>query len=190
MSNTAEKRDHTLNGIDIDRIVELATTMSQDNEFGKFRFRADNKWIKGSRSRTTIKDFYAGNDKRTEREQVLTVDTDQPVFLAGKNTAPNAVEHYLNSLVSCITTTIVPHASVQGILINKLDVSAEGEMDARGFFGVSDEVNRGYNKINVDIRARTSTDEETLRKLISYSPVYEMVSKAIPVKVNITIEEL
>lgn len=188
MTNTAKKLDHVVNGIDTDRIVELATNMSQDDNFGKFRFRADNEWINGSRSRTSIKNFYAGNNERTERARALTVDADQPVFLAGQNTAPNAVEHYLNSLVSCLTTTVVAHASVQGIPIEALDISAEGEMDARGFFGVSDDVNRGYNKVHVDIKAKTSADEETLRKLISYSPVYEMVSRAIPVKVNISME--
>jgi uncharacterized OsmC-like protein len=116
------------------------------------------------------------------------VNADQPVFLAGENTAPNAVEHYLNALISCLNTTIVAHASVQGHLIEALDISAEGEMDARGFFGVSDDVKRGYTKVNVDIRAKMSADEKTLRKLISYSPVYEMVSTALPVETTITIE--
>ena len=188
MTNVAKKPDQVVNGIDTSRIVELATAMSQDENFGKFRFRTDNKWINGSRSRTSVKNFYAGNDERTERTRTLTVDADQPVFLAGQNTAPNAVEHYLNSLVSCLSTTVVAHASVQGASIEALDIYAEGEMDARGFFGVSDDVSRGYIKVSVDIIARTSADEETLRKLISYSPVYEMVSKAIPVEVHISIE--
>ena len=115
------------------------------------------------------------------------MDADQPVYLGGQNTAPNAVEHYLGSLVSCLDTTIVAHASAQGISLDELDISAEGHMDARGFFGVSDEVRRGYNRIVVDIRARTSTDAETLEKLASYSPVYEMVSRAIPLELKITL---
>lgn len=188
MNNTAEKIDHIVNGINTDRIIELATNMSQDEAFGKFRFRADNQWINGSRSRTSIKDFYAGGNERTERAQPLTVDADQPVYLGGQNSAPNAVEHYLNSLISCLNTTIVAHASVQGIPLENLEISAEGEMDARGFFGVSGDVNCGYNNISVDIKAKSSANEETLRELASYSPVYEMVSKAIPVELNITVE--
>ena len=189
MNNTAEKLDHVVNGIDTSRIVDLATNMAADENFGKFRFRAENQWIDGIRSRTSIKDFYAGGDERTERSQALTVDADQPVYLGGQNTAPNAVEHYLNSLTSCLSTTLTAHASVQGFALEALEVSAEGQMDARGFFGVSDDVNRGYSKIRVDIRARTSADEETLRNMASYSPVYEMVSKAIPVELNITVED-
>jgi uncharacterized OsmC-like protein len=98
------------------------------------------------------------------------------------------VEHYLNSLTSCLSTTLVAHASVQGIPLEELEISAEGQMDARGFFGVSDDVNRGYTSINVDIKAKGSTDEETLRELASYSPVYEMVSRGIPVELNITVQ--
>lgn len=188
MTNTAKKLDHMVNGIDTARVIELATSMSQDDNYGRFRFRAKNEWINGSRSRTSIQHFYAGNQEQTERKKTFTVDADQPVFLAGQNTAPNAVEHYLNSLVSCLTTTAVAHASVQGITIETLDIFAEGKMDARGFFGVSDDVARGYKKVNVDIRAKAQTDEGTIRKLISFSPVYELVSKAIPVDVNITIE--
>ena len=187
MTSTALKLDQTVNGVDTARIVELATNMAQDDMFGKFRFRAKNEWIDGSRSRTSIKSFYAGNNEQSERAQALTLDADQPAFLGGENTAPNAVEHYLNALVSCINTTVVAHASVQGISIESLDVSAEGEMDARGFFGVSDDVNRGYNKVSVDISAVTAADEASLRSMIGYSPVYEMVSKAIPVEVNITV---
>ncbi|WP_144778128.1 OsmC family protein [Marinobacter maritimus] len=190
MTNTAIKTDHIVNGIDTARIVELATKMSQDDSYGNFRFRADNEWVNGNLSRTAIKDFYAGNDERTERAHALIVAADQPAFLAGDNTAPNAVEHYLNSLVSCITTTVVAHASVQGFAIQAFNASAEGEMDARGFFGVSDDANRGFSKVRVNVKAKTSADEATVRKLMSYSPVYELVSKAIPVDVHITVEQL
>ena len=187
MSNTAEKLDTVVNGVDTSRIVDLATNMATDENFSRFQFRAHNRWIDGSRSRTSFKDFYAGGDERTERPAALTVDADQPVYLGGQNTAPNAVEHYLGALVSCLDTTIVAHASAQGIALDALDISAEGHMDARGFFGVSDEVRRGYHRIVVDIRAKTSADEATLRALASYSPVYEMVSRAIPVEMNITL---
>lgn len=85
MAETAEKPHNSVNGIDTGRIVELATRMAQDGQFGKFRFRVANRWIDGSRSRTSIKDFHAGGDERTERPSALTVDSDQPTYLAGEN---------------------------------------------------------------------------------------------------------
>ena len=120
------------------------------------------------------------------RTEALTVDADQPAFLAGRNTAPNAVEHYLHSLTSCLNSTLVYHASVQGIPVEEVNVTAEGDMNARGFFGISDDVNRGYKDIRINMQVKSPADVETLTKLAMYSPVYEMVSKAVSVDFNLT----
>lgn len=179
--NTAEQIKPLVNGIDTDKVVDLATKISQDDDYGKFKFRANNHWINGSLSRSDIKDFYAGNKEHTGRDKTLIVDADQPAFLGGSNIAPNPVEHLLHSLNSCLSTTLVYHASVQGIPLESVDVSSEGQMNARGFFGISDEVNKGYERINVTMKVKSDADAETLTKLAMHSPVYEMVSKAVPV---------
>ena len=183
---TAEQPSNLVNGADTARIIELATNMSQDENFGQFQFRAENHWILGSRSRTSIQGFYAGGKENTDRKQALTVDADQPVYLAGKNTAPNAVEYVLHALTSCLNTTIVAHASVQGIILDELDITGKGDMDARGFFGVSSEVDKGYHHIYVSIHVKSPADVETIKTLALYSPVYEMISRAVPVELSIT----
>ena len=184
--NTSDQINHSVNGIDTDRVVDLATKISQSEDYGKFQFRANNQWLNGSRSRTAIQGFYAGGKEDVSRTEALTVDADQPAFLAGQNTAPNAVEHYLHSLTSCLNTTLVYHASVQGIPLDEVDVSAEGDMNARGFFGISDDVERGYKGIRVNMKVKSPADVQTLTKLAMYSPVYEMVSKAVPVDFILT----
>ena len=186
MNATAKEINHLINGIDADEVVSLATKIASDDEFGKFKFRANNQWINGSRSRTEIQGFYAGGKENTERKCALTVDADQPLFLAGKNTAPNAVEHLLHSLTSCLNTTLVYHASVQGIELEELNISAEGDMNSKGFFGISDDVKRGYERIRVNIEVKSDADVETLTKLAMYSPVYEVVSNSVPVEFNMT----
>lgn len=186
MSNTAEQTSHIINGIDTEQVINLATNMAQDENFGKFKFRADNYWLGDSRSRTSIQGFYAGGKENTDRKQPLTLDADQPVFLVGKNTAPNAVEYLLHSLNSCLSTTLVAHASVQGIHLDEVEVFSEGDMDARGFFGVSDDVNRGYERIRVNMEVKSDADIDTLTKLAMYSPVYEVVSRSVPVDFTMT----
>ena len=181
MNNTAEQTSHIVNGIDTDQIISLATNMTQDEDYGKFKFRANNRWLGDSRSRTSIQGFYAGGVENTDRKKALTVDADQPVFLVGKNTAPNAVEYLLHALNSCLSTTLVAHASVQRIHLDEVEIFSEGDMDARGFFGVSDEVNRGYERIRVTMEVKSDADVDTLTKLAMYSPVYEVVSRSIPV---------
>ena len=184
--NTAEQTNHLVNGIDTSRVADLASEISQNEDYGQFKFRANNQWIDGSLSRTVIQGFFAGEKEDSSRTEALTVDADQPTFLAGQNTAPNAVEHYLHSLTSCLNTTLVYHASVHRIPLNDVKVFAEGDLNARGFFGISDDVTRGYESIRVNMHVKSSADVETLTKLAMHSPVFEMVSKAIPVDFTLT----
>lgn len=185
MSTVIAEQTTTVNGVDTGRIIELATMMSKDEAFGQFQFRAKNQWIHGSRSRTSIQNFFAGGRENVDRKQALTVDADQPVFLAGNNTAPNAVEHLLHALTSCLSTTLVAHASVQGINLEQVEISANGDMDARGFFGVTDKVNKGYKHIDVEIRVKGDADADTLKALAMYSPVYEVVSRSVPIELTL-----
>jgi len=180
--NTAEQTNHLTNGVDTGQVVNLATKISQDEEYGKFIFRASNHWIDGSHSRSSIQGFFAGGKEDSCRIKAHLVDADQPVFLGGENIAPNPVEYLLHALDSCLTVTLVYHASVQGIPLEAVETSSEGDMNARGFFGISDKVNKGYERIRVNMRVKSNADVDTLTKLAMHSPVYEMVSKAVPVE--------
>ena len=182
----AKQQTYFINGVDTDAVMDMAGNMQRDEESSKFRFRARNEWVDGPHSLSSIQGFYAGGEEHTEREQALTVHADQPTYLGGKNIAPNPVEYYLHALDSCLTVTLVSHAAVQGISLESVEVSSEGEMDARGFFGISEDVNKGFEHIRVAMKVKSDADEETLIKLAMYSPVYEMVSKAIPVEFNLT----
>jgi len=186
MNNTAEQTNHHINGIDTEQVVSLATKISQDEDFGKFKFRASNHWIGGSRSRTSIQNFFAGGKEDSSRINAHAVDADQPALLGGSNTAPNSVEHLLHSLNSCLSTTLIYHASVQGIPLEAVDVFSEGDMNARGFFGISDKVNKGYERIRVTMKGKSNADMDTLTQLAMHSPVYEVVSKAVHVEFTMT----
>ena len=174
-----------VNGIDVNEVMSLAGKIMEDQEYGKFRFRAHNRWVGGAKSKTSIQGFFAGGEERTERKQPMFVDADQPGFLAGSNTAPNSVEHLLHALTSCLTTTLTYHASVNGINIGAIDTSAEGELNSKGFFGLDGNVNKGYQRIRVSMRVASNASVETLTALAMNSPVFEMVSKAVPVEFSL-----
>jgi len=184
--NTAEQTSHIINGVDTQGVMDLATKIAQDEDHGKFQFRARNQWINGARSRSTIQGFFAGGKENTDRKESLFVDADQPMFLGGENTAANPVEHLLHALDSCLTVTLVYHAAVQGIHLEAVETSAEGDMNARGFFGISDKVNKGYKQIRVNMRVKSDADVATLTQLAMYSPVYEVISRSVPVDFALT----
>lgn len=183
---TAQQTNKLVNGIDTEQVVNLVTTVAGDEAFGKFKFRANNQWIHGSRNRTSIQGFYAGGKENTSRKEALTIDADQPAFLAGKNTAPNSVEHYLHAVTSCLTTTLSYHASVQGIELDEINVFAEGEMNVRGYFGISDTINKGYERIRISMQVKSNADIDILTTLTMLSPVFEMVSRGVPTEFKMT----
>ena len=180
--NTAISENTPVNGVDVDQVMNTIGLVAQDIDNAQFQFRSKNRWINGSLNRSSIKGLFAIGREDFSRPEAFEVDADQPLFLAGHDTAPNPVEYLLHSLASCLTTTMVYHASVQGIEIGSVNSSLEGDIDVRGFFGLSDEVTRGFNKVRVHMQVNSPASAEELTALAMYSPVYDVVSKSLPVE--------
>ena len=175
-----------LNGVNTGLVMNHVNAMLQDEHYGEFTFRAENQWQGGSQNSSKIQGYFAGGKENTARIEPHRVKADQPDFLGGENLAPNPVEYVLHALGSCLTTTLAYHAAVQGIEIDGIESDYEGEMDARGFFGISEDVKKGYKRIRANMRVNSDASVETLTKLAMFSPVYEMLSRSIPVDFNLT----
>lgn len=66
-----------------------------------------------------------------------------------------------------------------------MESSLEGELDLRGFLGLSDQVRRGYQNIRVTFKVKADAPAETLQDLCKYSPVFDIVSNPVPVSIFI-----
>lgn len=53
----------------------------------------------------------------------------------------------LHALASCIAVGFVYNAAARGIEVRSLELDVEGELDLRGFLGLSDQVRPGYQNI-------------------------------------------
>ena len=73
------------------------------------------------------------------------------------------------------------HAASHGIEIEAIDTESEGDIDLRGFLGLSDKIRKGYQNIRVRMRVKSTAKPETLRELATFSPVYDVVSNSVPV---------
>jgi hypothetical protein len=72
---------------------------------------------------------------------------------------------------------MVYHAAVRGIKLDEVESKLEGDLDLKGFFGMTDEVRPGYEEIRVNFKVKTDLENlETLKELIRLSPVYDVVS--------------
>jgi len=119
----------------------------------------------------------------------MVFEVDEPPVLCGLDLGANPVEYLLVALSGCLTTTLIAHAAARGIEIRKVESRYEGDLDLRGFLGMSDDVPVGYQKIGVyfKIDADVSEDrkEELIRMAQKHSPVYNTITKPIPVSVQL-----
>lgn len=61
----------------------------------------------------------------------------------------------------------------------------EGELDLRGFLGISDDIRRGYQNIKAVFRIKSDAPREKLEQAMQmaqkYSPVFDIVTNKVPV---------
>jgi uncharacterized OsmC-like protein len=174
-----------VNGVDVDVLQTTVNNIKQDPDLGKCRFHVKNKWLDGNHNRTIIKSFY-GAGQENEHKQAFELDADEPPVLAGNDEAPNPVEHLLNSLAGCVTTSMVAHAAVRGIHLEEVESEIEGDIDLRGFLGISKDVPKGYTDIRVKFKVKADTDNmEKLKSLAEYSPTFNTLINGANVDIQV-----
>lgn len=180
-------KSKTVNGTDIDKLHELLDKLRQEPSLGRSQFRDKHRWLGRAHGRSEIKGFYAAGAEDDRRSKPYVLDNDEPPQLLGEDKGANPVEFLLHALAGCVSTTLVYHAAARGIEIESLETSIEGDIDVRGFTGISNEVPRGYQKIRVKMRVKSDTDvdAEKLAELAKYSPVYNTIINPTPVELTV-----
>ena len=175
-------------GVNVDELMNTIKSMKQAPVISKFNFRANNQWINGGHNRTIIKDFY-GVQKERRHEATFKLDADEPPLLLGTGKGPNPVEYLLTALAACVTSALVYHAAAKGIKLNSVESRVEGDIDLQGFLGISKDVRKGYQGIRMHFKIDADVPEEELEELVqlgpSYSPVFDSVTKGVPVSVQL-----
>ena len=185
MSTTEVEIPAEVNGVNVSDVGNLVNAVQEDPDLAKSKFRLVNRWVNGGFNQSTVGGFYTAREEH-QHAQEFTLTADEPPLLAGTDQAPNPVEHLLNALSACLTTALVYHAAVRGIEIEELEATLEGDLDLRGFLGVSDDVRRGYENIRVDYKVKTSAENiERLKAFSKLSPVFDTVSHGTNVAVSI-----
>ena len=174
-----------INGVNVKDIENMVNAIKDDPAIARFKFRLTNTWIDGGFNKASVGRFYGAKQEHSHLK-IFTFDADEPPALAGKDRGANPVEHLLASLAACLTTTLVYHAAIRGITIDELESSLEGDIDLRGFLGLSNEVRRGYQNIRVNFKVKTDEGNiEKLKALSKLSPVFDVTTNGTKVDVQI-----
>lgn len=171
------------NGVNVTALGETINAIGQNTDIANFQFQVRNQWMGGDHNRTTIEGFFGACERHSHTMGPFIMDNAEPPVLLGEGVAPNPVEYVLHALAGCLTTSMVYHAAARGIEVSDVSSEIEGDLDLRGFLGMSDEVRKGFHTIRVKIRVKTDATAETMSELTKFSPVYEMISRSLPVEI-------
>lgn len=119
------------------------------------------------------------------------VEVDEPPVLGGEGKAPNPVEYYLASLLSCQIVTWRFWAEKLGIAVDEITAHAEGDLDVRGFFGFDDAVRAGFQEVRVVVKVAGPETPERYRELQeavdAHCPVLDLTRNVTPVTTRVEI---
>lgn len=179
---------HVKNGVNVDQLIGTIEAIKGDSDIAKFQFRAATTWVNGGHCRTEIKNFYGAKAENTSRTKSLVIEGDEPAVLLGEDHGANAVEAVLHALASCLCVGFVYNASAQGISVESLDFSLEGNIDLHALLGLSETIRPGFENIKVKCRIKADASKEKLEELSAYvqktSPVLDILRNPVPVTIE------
>jgi len=182
------KATGTVNGVNVDKLFQTIDAIKGQADIAKFNFRATNRWVKGGENKTTIDKFY-GACQTHSRTKPFEFVKDEPSVLLGEDHGANPVEYALAALAGCLTTSLIYHASAQGVKIDEVESTLEGDLDLHGFLGLDPNIRNGYESINVKFKIKSDASEEKLEELVELakkrSPVCDIISHPTPVNVSL-----
>ena len=186
--------DTIVNGINVTRLQDTMRVIKENPDIAKFTFRAHNEWVDGSHAFSVIKDFYGAGQENTTRKYSFVFHADEPDVLLGSNYGPNPTETVMHALACCVGSALMFNAAEQNIKIDSMQFDIEGDIDVRGFLGISPDVRNGLQNIRMICRISSDAPQEKLHELVQlgqkYSPVFDIVTNSVPVTVTLEGQEV
>lgn len=184
MLDTVKNR---VNGLDLNALGEVVEAIGKDAAKARVSFDVTTRWTGQTRSETTIEGFTMAGERIARTHKIVA---DEPCELLGVDSAPNPQELLMAAFNACIMVGYVAGASLKGIKLSSVEIKTRGQLDLRGFLGLSDEVPPGYESIayEVKIKGDGTPDQfaEIHETVMKTSPNYFNISR--PVRVNGTLE--
>jgi uncharacterized OsmC-like protein len=139
----------------------------------------------------TVSGELVGPTEVTTKARGHQVTIDEPPVLGGADLGANPVEHALLALASCQAITYRFWAAQLGIDLDSLSVTAEGDLDVRGFFGFADGVRPGFTAVRLTVTPSGPESAERYKQLAdavdAHCPVLDLFSHATPIERTLTV---
>jgi len=177
-TKTAEPK--LVNGINVDDVFALIDGVKRNAAKGKTNWRVTTTWQGQTRSRAQVEGFGIGGEQVPRR---FSIDIDEPCELGGSNRFANPQEHLLAALNACMMVGYVAQCSLRGIILEKLEIEIDGEIDLRGFLGIDPAVPPGYDNLTYVVRIKGNGTKEEFAEIhdavMATSPNFYNVSRPV-----------
>jgi uncharacterized OsmC-like protein len=181
------------NGVDTPTLFATLDAVKANPDLAKFQFRARNKWVNGTHSRSTIRGFFGAGQEDTSRTEDFVYQADHPAVLVGAGNGPTPVEFLLHALAACLTAGLANIAAARGITLTEVESTVEGDINLNGIFGLADPaggVRNGYEGLRVSFTIAGDAPDDVLKSLVEQSrtrsAVYDVLTNGVPVQLDVT----
>jgi uncharacterized OsmC-like protein len=180
-----DKKNDGLNGLDTQILRTVYNAMQNEPEMAKATFYVKSEWNGGFNVTSTSKGFRIGG-RSIERNSEYKMQYDFPNQLSGQGKGLTVCEYCMGSLAACLAQTIVAHATSRGIQIDGINIDVEGDVDLRGFTGISTNVRPGAQqfRVNMNIKSTNASKEQIdeLREIGKrFSPAFDTLTNGTSV---------
>jgi uncharacterized OsmC-like protein len=180
------------NGVDVPTLFATLDAVKGQRDLAEFQFRASNRWVSGTHSRSSIEGFYGAGGEQNHK-QSYQLDGDHPQVLVGTDDGPTPVEYLLHALATCLTAGIANVASARGIDLEEVESTVAGDINLLGLLGIDDSVRNGYQGIKISFKIKGNAPQEDLEELVSRSrsrsAVYDVLTNGVPVDVEVEAQQ-
>ncbi|GAA1796006.1 OsmC family protein [Agromyces lapidis] len=114
---------------------------------------------------------------------------DEPDALAGDDAAASPVEFALGALISCQVVVYRLYAQALGIVLDDVEIDAEGDLDVRKLFGIDESGRAGFSAVRLNVKLRGPESAERYAELQAavdaHCPVLDLFQNPVPTTVTL-----
>lgn len=163
------------NKIELKNIEETKKFIQQDISNGLTSLNAHLDWVDGTHNKVTINEF-------------APLEIDEPIEFGGKNFAPNPVEYILTGAVGCFAISFEIFASEQGIILEKVSIDIDANVNLAVFLGLT-EGEKGILNPVIKMKVSSSESLEEIQKIANKALLSSIVLNSLKASVELVVEK-
>ena len=163
-----------MNNITLDAIREFKKNVQEDSSLEILKWPASLNWKNGTENHVSVRKF-------------SPIVIDEPTVLGGTDTAANPLEYFLTGIVGCFTANFEILASQEGIVLEKVAVDIETDLNVAVYLGIK-EGERAVQNTIIKLHAVTSAPIEKVKEVANLALTISPVVNSVKTKVDLIVE--